>query len=329
MRLAAIGLLGAALVAHADPGLERYLIGERALPTPAPTAPGLLLMGGGEHDPDGLRWFFARAGHGHIVVLRASENIDVAEEFYRTIGGVASVETFVVHGRDDAADPHLLERLATADGIYFAGGDQANYVRDFKGTQVARLIDAHVARGRPLAGTSAGLAILGEYLYGAMDGGSITSPEALTDPLAPAVTVETDFLHLKALDGYVTDSHFGVRNRLGRLIAFVAQSSARAGRTIEGLGIDEDAALAVDGEDNAIVYAPDPRLGVVWVHDVAPARTPGPYEGHHITATTLARGSRFNLSTHTATAPLRETHWRVERGQLVAEPDAATRTSAQ
>jgi beta-aspartyl-peptidase (threonine type) len=90
----------------------------------------------------------------------------------------------------------VLAALKRADGIFIAGGDQSNYVRYWRGTPVGELLDAHVAAGKPLAGTSAGLAMLGEKLYGAMDGGSITSPEAMADPFGPANTIESDFLHL-------------------------------------------------------------------------------------------------------------------------------------
>ena len=43
--------------------------------------------------------------------------------------------------------------------------------------------------GKPIGGTSAGLAILGQWGYGALDGGSITSNDALRDPAGPAVTL--------------------------------------------------------------------------------------------------------------------------------------------
>ena len=98
-----------------------------------------------------------------------------------------------------------------------------------------------------MAGTSAGLAILGEYLYGALDGGSLRSPAALADPLGEATTIDTGFLHLKPLSGIVTDTHFSERNRLGRLLAFVAKAETLAnGRTILGLGVDEASALALE-----------------------------------------------------------------------------------
>jgi len=132
-----------------------------------------------------------------------------------------------------------------------------------------------------LGGTSAGLAMLGEYLYGAMDGGSIRSPEALADPLGAAVTIEGDFLHLERLHGVVTDSHFRERERLGRLFAFIAKAEHMAGeprRALLGLGIDESAALAVETDGSSRVYATDPE-GAAWVVRGGFARSLAPGQG--------------------------------------------------
>ncbi|MBY4599212.1 isoaspartyl peptidase/L-asparaginase [bacterium BD-1] len=244
-----------------------YQLGNPDAPTPGQVRPGLLLMGGGDRNFDSLRWFFERAGHGHIVVLRASLANEVAEEFYNDVGGIASVETYVVANREASTDPALLRSLARADGIFIAGGDQSRYVRYWRGTPVAAALQKHVMDGKPLGGTSAGLAMLGEYLYGAMDGGSQVSPLALADPLGTGNTIETDFLALPLLHGVLTDTHFRERNRLGRLVAFVAKAEAMAGegRRIVGLGVDEDAALALEGDGTARVYATAPGAGATVV----------------------------------------------------------------
>ena len=130
----------------------------------------------------------------------------------------------------------MLRSLKRADGIFLAGGDQSRYVRYWRGTPVAAALDAHVRAGKPLGGTSAGLAMQGEYLYGAMDGGSQISPRALADPLGPDNTIEADFLHLALLQGVITDTHFSERNRLGRLIAFVAKAESIAKTTADRAG---------------------------------------------------------------------------------------------
>ena len=268
-RMASLAVLLGALVpaatAHAAPP-QRYLIGDPALPAPGKPSPGLLLMGGGDRNFEALRWFLGKAGNGHVVVLRASQAGEIGEEFHNEVGGVASVETFVFSAREQADDPEMLASLRKADGIFIAGGDQSRYVRYWKGTAVAEALDAHVRAGKPLGGTSAGLAMLGEYLYGAMDGGSQTSPRALADPLGSGNTIESDFLQLELLKGVVTDTHFSERNRLGRLVAFVAKAETLApGRKLIGLGVDEDAAVAVERDGRARIYATAPGAGATVV----------------------------------------------------------------
>lgn len=261
-------LLSAALVAAwpvlaAEAG--HYVLGNLKARTPGAVQPGLLLMGGGDRNFDALRWFMKKAGNGHIVVLRASQGGEIGEEFFNEVGGIQSVETFVFSDREQSNDPKLLAALKRADGIFLAGGDQSRYVRFWRGTPVAAALDAHVRAGKPLGGTSAGLAMQGEYLYGAMDGGSQISPRALADPLGADNTIETDFLHIASLKGIVTDTHFSERNRLGRLIAFVAKGESLAGRPLIGLGVDEDAAVAVEGDGSARVYATSPMAGATVV----------------------------------------------------------------
>lgn len=306
--------------------LQRFFIGDRALPTPGAVTPGLLLMGGGDRNVDALRWFIAKAGHGHLVVLRASYTTEIADEFYRDIGGVASVETFVFKSRRASTNPALLESLAKADGIFIAGGDQSNYVRYWRGTPVAAALDAHVRAGKPLGGTSAGLAMLGEYLYGAMDGGSIRSPEALSDPLGAAVTIEGDFLHLERLRGVVTDTHFRERERLGRLFAFIAKAERMTGepsRTLLGLGVDESAAVAVESDGSSRVYATDPQ-GSAWVVRGGFARSPvpgQPLDAERIDVTGVGAGSVLHLPEGRVDAPVFERQYRVVRGVLQPLPE--------
>ena len=245
--------------------LGHYVLGDTAAKTPGKTAPGLLLMGGGDRNFDAMRWFMKKAGNGHIVVLRASQAGEIGEEFFNEVGGIKSVETFVFNDREAATDPKMLAALKRADGIFLAGGDQSRYVRFWRGTPVAAALDAHVRAGKPLGGTSAGLAMQGEYLYGAMDGGSQISPRALADPLGAENTIETGFLDIALLKGVITDTHFSERNRLGRLIAFVAKGESMAGRPLIGLGVDEDAAVAVEGDGTARVYATSPMAGATVV----------------------------------------------------------------
>ena len=52
-----------------------------------------------------------------------------------------------------------------AEIVFFAGGDQCNYVRLIKGTALEAAVEAVHARGGGVGGTSAGEAIQGEIVY--------------------------------------------------------------------------------------------------------------------------------------------------------------------
>ncbi len=301
-----IGLLAIAGLAPLSAGsaqakaLDVYLEGDPSGLAPAPVSGGLLLMGGGDHDIDAMRWFIAKAGHGHIVILRASQHGEASTEFYRELGGVLSAETFVTHRRSASYDKHLLEALRKADGVFIAGGDQARYVRRWRGTPIAEALDAHVRAGKPLAGTSAGLAMLGEYLYGCMDGHSLTSPEGLADPYGKGTTIETGFLHLDLLKAVITDSHFTERGRLGRLFAFIAK--AQASRPADappliGVGVDEGASLAVEPDGTGHVYPTVAGTGVSIVSGagIGRVKVAGPLQAARVRVTFAGEQSVVHL----------------------------------
>lgn len=319
---AALALTLAGPVEAQTPAYAYYEIGDVAAPTPAATRQGMMLMGGGEWDYRAFRWFAERAGHGHIVVLRASGAGEAGEEIFGQVGGVRSVQTIVFADRAAASDKRVLDILAHADGIFLAGGDQANYVRYWKDTPVARLLDAHVRKGRPIGGTSAGLAILGGTAYGAMDGGSIDSPTALADPTGPAVTLVTGFLHMPRLAHIVTDTHFHARDRLGRLIAFLASARQSDAKAI-GIGVDEQSALCVEADGTARLYSRNG--GYAWL--VQPGTRPtlkagGPLDWAAIQVTGIGAESRLDLASLRVTAPAFSGVARVEHGQLRDVPEA-------
>lgn len=242
-------------------GYEYFEAGNLTAPTPDKTHAGLMLMGGGTEVDPAFKWFVAQAGHGHVVILGASGKDELQQYIYRDLGGVASVQTLTFHSREAASDPRVLAIVRHADGIFIRGGDQAKYVRFWKGTPLNEALNAHVRAGRPIGGTSAGLAILGRYSYGALDGGSITSPQAMEDPMGPAVTLVNDFLELPPLYAahIITDSHFDTRDRIGRLLAFIAHlAKTQHTASIAGLGIDENTALCVGADGAAHFFSGHP-----------------------------------------------------------------------
>jgi beta-aspartyl-peptidase (threonine type) len=328
--VAALLLVGHALAVAAEavesrllatgPGYEYYATGDVGSATPGPVTGGFALMGGGNWPLDAFRWFVGRAGGGHLVVLRARGGGDLADEIFRDVGGLMSIETLVIHGIDAAEDPTLLAVLAHADGIFVGGGDQSNYVRLWKGTAINRLLDAHVAAGRPIGGTSAGLAILGGYVYGCLDSISLVSADALANPTGPSVTLVRDFLHLPYLSHVITDTHFAARDRLGRLVVFVSRlAQEERDPSIVGLGIDQDAALTVDTSGIGRFYGPSNTYA--WL--VRPRHLPAtivagrPLSTGRFEIVGIGAGSTLDFRDLVVAAPAFRTDGEVRHGTLV------------
>ena len=299
-------------------GYEYYQVGDLKAARPGATEPALLLMGGGEWPHQAFAWLAAKGGHGHFVILRASGADDLQKELYHDVGGVASVQTLVFHSRAAASDPQVLEVVRQADGIFIAGGDQANYVRFWKGTPLNALLDRHVAEGKPIGGSSAGLAILGGHAYGALDGGSMVSEEALRDPLGKGVTLVDGFLHMPYLQQVITDTHFNARERQGRLIAFVARLRHQGHPDVIGLGVDEGTVLAVDGNGSGRVFTLN--NGFAWLlrpqgqPERVEAGKPLDYRGVRVTG--IGTQSRIDMRDLSVQQPVFETIAGVRGGKL-------------
>lgn len=306
---------------EAPDGYTYFSVGDVSATTPGRTEAAMMLMGGGDWDYGAFRWFLGKAGNGHIVILRASGDGEAGEEIYRDIGGAASVQTLLFDDRKAAYDPRVLDILDRADGVFLAGGDQAKYVRFWKGTPIQAALNRHVARGRPIGGTSAGLAILGGAGYGAMDGGSVDSETALKDPMGPEVTMVREFLNMPYLTHVVTDTHFSARDRLGRLIAFVAQVRASTDPHAIGLGVDEDGALCVDADGLGRFFTAS--RGHVWLvqPEGPPQIEPGrPLDYPLVRITTLGPEGEIDLKTMRITRPAFSGTASVQAGRLLNAP---------
>ncbi|MCC7184874.1 MAG: cyanophycinase [Acidobacteria bacterium] len=280
---------------------DHYLSGSAANVTPA-TRGGLLLAGGGTDQPDAFRWLISHAGGGDIVVLRASGS-DGYHPFAMRLGGLDSIESFVVRSRDAASDATLLGRLRDADGIFFAGGDQSNYINFFKDTEVETIVNEAAARGVPIGGTSAGLAILSEFSYAALKQ-SITTEQATANPFDENITIERDFLRLPHMAGLITDSHVIERGRLGRTVTFLARLihdgwvNAAPARAI---AIDRDTAVLVETDGSAMVTGGSAAYFMSTtarpeIMTVGQPLTFGPVEVYR-----APHGASFNLTTWSGT----------------------------
>lgn len=210
-------------------------------------------MGGGADQDAAFQWMCDKAGRGEFVVLRAS-GTDAYDPYIRNVcPGIVAVETLIIKSRDEAQQPSVSRKIRSAGALFISGGSQDNYINLWQGTPVQDAMNAVISKGAPVGGTSAGLAVLGEYIFSARND-TIRSSEALRDPFDRRVTIDRNFLHVPHLEGKITDSHFVARNRMGRLIVFLARISQNGWTPAPcAMGIDEKTAVLMEPDGSATV----------------------------------------------------------------------------
>ncbi len=219
---------------------------------------GLALMGGGSDLDEAFRWLCGKGEGGDFLVLRARGDDDY-NSYVKGLCELNSVATLIIPSREAAQEPAVSEIIRSAEVIFIAGGDQANYTRNWKGTPVEDALNVGIAAGKPIGGTSAGLAVLGEFIYSAegdaADDEDLASVQALSNPFSPRVALRRDFLQVDLLRNTLADTHFAKRDRMGRTLAFLAR--------IRNDGWSpQPRAIAVD-EKNAVLVEADGRAQVV------------------------------------------------------------------
>jgi cyanophycinase len=235
-------------------------------------------MGGGSKQDAAFHFLCERANGGDFLILRANTEDDYAKKVNEEIKAVCplnSVATIIFTEREDADDPKVVQIIGQAETIFFAGGDQSNYVRFWQDTPVEDALNRHIAAGKPIGGSSAGLAVLGEFSFASIID-TIHSPEAIADPYGNKVTLSRDFLKIPLLAGAITDTHFIKRDRLGRLLVFMARILQDGwAERIRAIAVDEDAAVLVEPDGAAkVVGGPAYFLEASTRPDVCRRQTP-------------------------------------------------------
>jgi cyanophycinase len=261
---------------------------------------GIAMMGGGSDLDEAFRWLCAKAHGGDFLVVRAHGGADY-NPYVAGLCQVNSVATLIIPSRKAAQQPSVAEIIREAEAIFIAGGDQSRYVNFWKGTPVEDAINAHVAAGKPIGGTSAGLAVLGEFAYGCLEDkpndADLTSREVLADPYIKRVTVVRDFLKVPGLENILTDSHFAKRDRMGRSLGFLARIVADGwSKTPREIAIDEKSALLVEASGRAKIVGTGLGVYFLQVTDAPEVCKPGqPLTLRNVAAYRAPTGAGFDV----------------------------------
>jgi cyanophycinase len=303
MKLTSIVLLGVICCSSAAFGIGasykyKRLGSELDAQTHAET--GIAMMGGGADLDEAFRWLCGKANGGDFLILRATGKDDY-NKYVNKLCQMNSVATLVVPNRKAAEEPRVARIIRQATVIFIAGGDQSHYIGLWKGTTLEDALNAHVTTGKPIGGSSAGLAVLGQFVYGALDNtpneSDLTSREVLADPYSKRVTLVRDFLKVPGLDNMLTDSHFAKRDRMGRSLGFLARIAADGwSKTPREIALDEKSALLVEVDGRAKVVGTGLGAYFLQLTDAPEVCKPGqPLTVHRVAAYHAPTGATFNI----------------------------------
>jgi cyanophycinase len=267
-----------------------------------PTSGLLVMQGGGTDVDENFVRMGARSGGGDFVVIRAS-GTDAYNPYIYSLCSCDSVATIVFKNRNASYNQFVIDTIRNAEALFIAGGDQSDYVNLWKNTPVEDAINFVARKPAPIGGTSAGMAIMSEFVYSAMSNSSLTSAEALADPFHRDLTLDRDFVSLPTLEAKITDQHLIERDRMGRTIAFLARL-VHDGWTAEGRAIaaDRETALIVDPADGSAEVVATPTHATPYVYFLS---TPGPPEVcapatpltyRNVAVYRIGPGGRFDLT---------------------------------
>jgi cyanophycinase len=277
-------------------GYRSWLWGHRADVTVA-TKGGAMLEGGRSDRKPAWEWFLDHAGYGDIVIICSTCDA-LYNPYVMNTADVDSVQTLKITKRRAASDPFVVDSIEGAEGIFFAGGDQSDYVRIWRDTPVSEAIDAVIDRGGAVGGISAGLAIVGGFVFSA-EKNTITSDKALSDCFSMKITLRRDVVDVPELGGTVTDSHFTERERLGRSLVFMARTITDGWTSAaKGLGIDEDTAVLLDPDGMASVIGQGTATFSRMTADDVLTCVPGePLSTGPVDVSVVPRGGSFDVGT--------------------------------
>lgn len=225
----------------------------------------------------------------HIEVITTASMIpeEVGERYLSafSILGAADVRLMHIRTVEDALLPEYLERVKTADGVMFSGGDQSRITRMFLGTELLEVLrHRYWHEDFTIAGTSAGAMAMSRIM---IKGGSATQ-----SLLRGAVKIGEG---LDLISGVIIDTHFVVRGRFGRLMEAVVTHP----RTV-GVGLGEDTGiLLTEGHlietigSNLVVLVDGHHVRYTNIHEIEKGR---PIAIDNMVMHVLAKGNLYDFS---------------------------------
>jgi cyanophycinase len=284
-------VVGTALVLAflAGPPTMSPLVGPEALraqeaPEIGPENGSLVIVGGSMRDPAIYQRFIELAGgpDAPIVYIPTAGGGEEYDDLCSCLNawrehGARNIRILHTIDPEEADTDAFVAPLREATGVFFGGGRQWRLVDAYGGTRAEEEIQRVLDRGGVVGGSSAGASIQGSFL---VRGDTATNTVMMGSH-------QEGFGYLRNVG---IDQHVLRRNRHFDLIEVI-----EAHPELLGIGIDENAALVVQG-DQAEVIGQSQVL--IYDNQVAVGDHGGPFYF-------LLPGDRFNLATREATRPTR------------------------
>jgi cyanophycinase len=215
----------------------------------------LIIIGGHEQkegDPVILREVVRRAKEGKglvLVTVATNEPEALANDYRKAFAelGLKDIDVLDIRTREEARDPENVKKVMKCSVVFFTGGDQLRITSQVGDSPIFTCLHDIFSNGGTIVGTSAGAAAMSGTMLISGRGDETVQISAIG--MAPG---------LRLLPDVVVDTHFAERGRIGRLVGAVAQNPANL-----GIGIDEDTAIIVNGEEDFTVIG----SGGVYVVD--------------------------------------------------------------
>jgi len=212
-------------------------------------------VGGGPEDYNDwsdkpYKWIVEKSNKGKIVILSVNDESQWIPNYFKSFGAVSAVN-LKLSSRTIADLQSTYDTIVSASAIFIKGGDQWQYVSNWKDTKTEEAIKQVFKNGGVVAGTSAGAMSLSGVVFTAKNN-SAYPKESLINPFYSAINLEDDFLNL--VPNFIIDTHVAERGRIGRLIPFMFNYYINSGKEILGIGIDDMTALCIEPNGIATVY---------------------------------------------------------------------------
>ena len=223
-----------------------------------PEKGSLVIVGGAMQDPAIVQRFIELAGgtEAPIVIIPTAGEAD--DDYHQYWSGLkqwrdnGAKNLTVLHTRDRAVanSEAFVKPIREARGVFFAGGRQWRLADSYLDTLTHKELTALLNRGGVIGGSSAGASILASFM---VRGDTKSNEKMIGDHIAG----------LGFLKNTAIDQHLLRRNRQFDLLDVIDKHP-----TLLGIGIDEDTAIVVRGDQfdvigksYVVIYSDKPVVG--------------------------------------------------------------------